>query len=101
MTETLGSLMDAAFLVRKNMSLKYFHLAWLCMCTCRPVSHRPGSLPHCATVLDTAELSQDLNGNSQAAATRQKMSQLEQMLTALDQLRRVGLTLAVEPAVCS
>jgi len=36
-----------------------------------------------------AELSQDLNGNSQAAATRQKMSQLEQMLSALDQLRRV------------
>lgn len=37
------------------------------------------------------ELSQDLNGNSQAAATRQKMSQLEQMLSALDQLRRVGV----------
>ncbi len=36
------------------------------------------------------ELSQDLNGNSQAAATRQKMAQLEQMLSALDQLRRVG-----------
>lgn len=35
------------------------------------------------------ELSQDLNGNSQAAATRQKMAQLEQMLSALDQLRRV------------
>ncbi|RXM36129.1 Signal transducer and activator of transcription 3 [Acipenser ruthenus] len=32
---------------------------------------------------------QDLNGNSQAAATRQKMAQLEQMLTALDQLRRL------------
>lgn len=31
---------------------------------------------------------QDLNGNSQAA-TRQKMQQLEQMLTALDQMRRV------------
>ena len=31
-----------------------------------------------------------MNGNSQAAATRQKMSQLEQMLSALDQLRRVG-----------
>ncbi|KFO28534.1 Signal transducer and activator of transcription 3 [Fukomys damarensis] len=30
---------------------------------------------------------QDLNGNSQAA-TRQKMQQLEQMLTALDQMRR-------------
>lgn len=38
-----------------------------------------------------SELSQDLNGNSQAAATRQKMAQLEQMLSALDQLRRVGL----------
>lgn len=37
------------------------------------------------------ELSQDLNGNSQAAATRQKMAQLEQMLSALDQLRRVGV----------
>lgn len=36
------------------------------------------------------ELSQDLNGNSQAAATRQKMAQLEQMLSALDQLRRVS-----------
>lgn len=35
------------------------------------------------------ELSQDLNGNSQASATRQKMAQLEQMLSALDQLRRV------------
>lgn len=38
------------------------------------------------------ELSQDLNGNSQAAATRQKMAQLEQMLSALDQLRRVGVS---------
>lgn len=38
-----------------------------------------------------SELSQDLNGNSQAAATRQKMAQLEQMLSALDQLRRVGV----------
>lgn len=38
------------------------------------------------------ELSQDLNGNSQAAATRQKMAQLEQMLSALDQLRRVSVT---------
>ncbi|KAI2666382.1 Signal transducer and activator of transcription 3 [Labeo rohita] len=38
------------------------------------------------------ELSQDLNGNSQAAATRQKMSQLEQMLSALDQLRRQIVT---------
>ena len=38
-----------------------------------------------------SELSQDLNGNSQAAATRQKMAQLEQMLSALDQLRRVRL----------
>lgn len=37
------------------------------------------------------ELSQDLNGNSQASATRQKMAQLEQMLSALDQLRRVGV----------
>lgn len=37
------------------------------------------------------ELSQDLNGNSQAAATRQKMAQLEQMLSALDQLRRVSV----------
>lgn len=35
------------------------------------------------------ELSQDPNGNSQASATRQKMAQLEQMLSALDQLRRV------------
>ncbi|XP_033913772.1 signal transducer and activator of transcription 3 isoform X2 [Acipenser ruthenus] len=35
---------------------------------------------------------QDLNGNSQAAATRQKMAQLEQMLTALDQLRRQIVT---------
>lgn len=37
------------------------------------------------------ELSQDLNGNSQASATRQKMAQLEQMLSALDQLRRVSV----------
>lgn len=37
------------------------------------------------------ELSQDLNGNSQASAARQKMAQLEQMLSALDQLRRVGV----------
>uniref|UniRef100_A0A8C1H1M6 Signal transducer and activator of transcription n=1 Tax=Cyprinus carpio carpio TaxID=630221 RepID=A0A8C1H1M6_CYPCA len=37
-------------------------------------------------------LSQDLNGNSQAAATRQKMTQLEQMLSALDQLRRQIVT---------
>ncbi|XP_039596078.1 signal transducer and activator of transcription 3 isoform X4 [Polypterus senegalus] len=35
---------------------------------------------------------QDLNGNNQAAATRQKMAQLEQMLTALDQLRRQIVT---------
>uniref|UniRef100_A0A665SVC7 Signal transducer and activator of transcription n=1 Tax=Echeneis naucrates TaxID=173247 RepID=A0A665SVC7_ECHNA len=35
---------------------------------------------------------QDLNGNSQAAATRQKMAQLEQMLSALDQLRRQIVT---------
>lgn len=41
------------------------------------------------------ELSQDLNGNSQAAATRQKMAQLEQMLSALDQLRRVGFYVLV------
>lgn len=41
--------------------------------------------------LPLAELSQDLNGNSQANATRQKMAQLEQMLSALDQLRRVGV----------
>ncbi|XP_078080159.1 signal transducer and activator of transcription 3 [Mustelus asterias] len=34
---------------------------------------------------------QDLNGNSQAA-TRQKMAQLEQMLTALDQMRRQIVT---------
>lgn len=32
---------------------------------------------------------QDLNGNSQSV-TRQKMQQLEQMLTALDQMRRVS-----------
>ncbi|KAG7259422.1 hypothetical protein CRUP_031049 [Coryphaenoides rupestris] len=38
------------------------------------------------------QLSQDLNGNSQAAATRQKMAQLEQMLSALDQLRRQIVT---------
>uniref|UniRef100_A0A3P8YS89 Signal transducer and activator of transcription n=1 Tax=Esox lucius TaxID=8010 RepID=A0A3P8YS89_ESOLU len=38
------------------------------------------------------KLSQDMNGNSQAAATRQKMSQLEQMLSALDQLRRQIVT---------
>lgn len=31
---------------------------------------------------------QDLNGNNQSV-TRQKMQQLEQMLTALDQMRRV------------
>lgn len=41
--------------------------------------------------LPLPELSQDLNGNSQANATRQKMAQLEQMLSALDQLRRVGV----------
>lgn len=41
------------------------------------------------------ELSQDLNGNSQAAATRQKMAQLEQMLSALDQLRRVSYYVCV------
>lgn len=41
--------------------------------------------------LPLLELSQDLNGNSQANATRQKMAQLEQMLSALDQLRRVGV----------
>uniref|UniRef100_A0A7N6F9A9 Signal transducer and activator of transcription n=1 Tax=Anabas testudineus TaxID=64144 RepID=A0A7N6F9A9_ANATE len=40
----------------------------------------------------TFKLSQDLNGNSQAAATRQKMAQLEQMLSALDQLRRQIVT---------
>ena len=32
---------------------------------------------------------QDLNGNNQSV-TRQKMQQLEQMLTALDQMRRVS-----------
>ncbi|XP_024288942.1 signal transducer and activator of transcription 3 isoform X2 [Oncorhynchus tshawytscha] len=46
----------------------------------------PNSSPICS------ELSQDMNGNSQAAATRQKMSQLEQMLSALDQLRRQIVT---------
>lgn len=44
-----------------------------------------------------SELSQDLNGNSQAAATRQKMAQLEQMLSALDQLRRVGVYTLLSP----
>uniref|UniRef100_A0A671RNB1 Signal transducer and activator of transcription n=1 Tax=Sinocyclocheilus anshuiensis TaxID=1608454 RepID=A0A671RNB1_9TELE len=44
------------------------------------------------TLKSAGELSQDLNGNSQAAATRQKMSQLEQMLSALDQLRRQIVT---------
>lgn len=39
---------------------------------------------------------QDLNGNNQSV-TRQKMQQLEQMLTALDQMRRVR---AVDPAPC-
>lgn len=34
---------------------------------------------------------QDLNGNNQSV-TRQKMQQLEQMLTALDQMRRVRTT---------
>lgn len=33
---------------------------------------------------------QDLNGNNQSV-TRQKMQQLEQMLTALDQMRRVSI----------
>lgn len=33
---------------------------------------------------------QDLNGNNQSV-TRQKMQQLEQMLTALDQMRRVSV----------
>ncbi len=46
-----------------------------------------------------SELSQDLNGNSQAAATRQKMSQLEQMLSALDQLRRVRYTIKSQNTV--
>uniref|UniRef100_A0AAR2JW10 Signal transducer and activator of transcription n=1 Tax=Pygocentrus nattereri TaxID=42514 RepID=A0AAR2JW10_PYGNA len=44
------------------------------------------------TLKSAGELSQDLNGNSQAAATRQKMAQLEQMLCALDQLRRQIVT---------
>ncbi|XP_048870784.1 signal transducer and activator of transcription 3 isoform X2 [Brienomyrus brachyistius] len=44
------------------------------------------------TLKSQGELSQDLNGNSQATATRQKMAQLEQMLTALDQLRRQIVT---------
>uniref|UniRef100_A0A8C6SQ58 Signal transducer and activator of transcription n=1 Tax=Neogobius melanostomus TaxID=47308 RepID=A0A8C6SQ58_9GOBI len=44
------------------------------------------------TLKSQGELSQDLNGNSQAAATRQKMAQLEQMLSALDQLRRQIVT---------
>uniref|UniRef100_A0A4W4E9C2 Signal transducer and activator of transcription n=1 Tax=Electrophorus electricus TaxID=8005 RepID=A0A4W4E9C2_ELEEL len=44
------------------------------------------------TLKSAGELSQDLNGNSQAAATRQKMAQLEQMLSALDQLRRQIVT---------
>uniref|UniRef100_A0A4W5RPV5 Signal transducer and activator of transcription n=1 Tax=Hucho hucho TaxID=62062 RepID=A0A4W5RPV5_9TELE len=44
------------------------------------------------TLKSQGELSQDMNGNSQAAATRQKMSQLEQMLSALDQLRRQIVT---------
>lgn len=46
------------------------------------------------------ELSQDLNGNSQASAARQKMAQLEQMLSALDQLRRVGAcSLQIPPSL--
>uniref|UniRef100_A0A8C7WQT1 Signal transducer and activator of transcription n=1 Tax=Oryzias sinensis TaxID=183150 RepID=A0A8C7WQT1_9TELE len=44
------------------------------------------------TLKSQGELNQDLNGNSQAAATRQKMAQLEQMLSALDQLRRQIVT---------
>ncbi|KAI5097209.1 signal transducer and activator of transcription 3 isoform X1 [Silurus meridionalis] len=44
------------------------------------------------TLKSAGELSQDLNGNSQATATRQKMAQLEQMLSALDQLRRQIVT---------
>uniref|UniRef100_A0A667X417 Signal transducer and activator of transcription n=1 Tax=Myripristis murdjan TaxID=586833 RepID=A0A667X417_9TELE len=44
------------------------------------------------TLKSQGELSQDLNGNSQATATRQKMAQLEQMLSALDQLRRQIVT---------
>lgn len=51
------------------------------------------SLLICDVSTSSPELSQDLNGNSQASATRQKMAQLEQMLSALDQLRRVGVKL--------
>ncbi|KAJ8284400.1 hypothetical protein COCON_G00032500 [Conger conger] len=43
------------------------------------------------TLKNQGDMSQDLNGNNQAA-TRQKMGQLEQMLTALDQLRRQIVT---------
>jgi len=43
---------------------------------------------------------QDLNGNNQSV-TRQKMQQLEQMLTALDQMRRVCVQLAAGPPGCS
>ena len=53
-----------------------------------------------STLSCSSELSQDLNGNSQAAATRQKMAQLEQMLSALDQLRRVRLATPFSPEGC-
>ncbi|XP_064177882.1 signal transducer and activator of transcription 3 isoform X3 [Anguilla rostrata] len=43
------------------------------------------------TLKSQGEVPQELNGNNQAA-TRQKMAQLEQMLTALDQLRRQIVT---------
>lgn len=40
------------------------------------------------TIFPSSADMQDLNGNNQSV-TRQKMQQLEQMLTALDQMRRV------------
>jgi hypothetical protein len=61
-------------------TIKYYQISL----TLKSTDNPPNSSPICS------ELSQDMNGNSQAAATRQKMSQLEQMLSALDQLRRVG-----------
>uniref|UniRef100_A0A8C9VH88 Signal transducer and activator of transcription n=1 Tax=Scleropages formosus TaxID=113540 RepID=A0A8C9VH88_SCLFO len=44
------------------------------------------------TLKSQGELTQDLNGSGQAAAIRMKMSQLEQMLSALDGLRRQIVT---------
>lgn len=75
--------------------LKHRHLAECLLLRCPPWSlflcvtfWRAGGACSAEALPPLCADMQDLNGNNQSV-TRQKMQQLEQMLTALDQMRRV------------